>query len=106
METALTKEPFSTTCHSFETNVLEGTKAMQAQSVVYKPRGVCCTRISYEIRDGKLYNVRFEGGCHGNGQGLARLLEGMATADAQKRLSGITCESKPTSCPDQLARSL
>ncbi len=79
---------------------------METQSVVYKPHGVCCSRISYEIRDGRLFNVRFEGGCHGNSQGLARLLEGMAIAEAKARLSGIACESKPTSCPDQLARSL
>ena len=79
---------------------------MEAHAIVYKPRGVCCTRISYEIRDGRLFNVRFEGGCHGNGQGLARLLEGMQAAEAQERLRGIACESKSTSCPDQLARSL
>ena len=79
---------------------------METQSVKYRPQGVCCIRISYDIRDGRLYNVRFKGGCHGNGQGLARLLEGMSTKEAKERLSGIACESKPTSCPDQLARSL
>jgi len=90
----------------FEMNTPEGSKTMQSQSVLFKPRGVCCSRISYEIRDEKLYNVRFEGGCHGNGQGLARLLEGMSTAEAKKRLGGIFCDTKLTSCPDQLARSL
>lgn len=79
---------------------------METRSVKFRPQGVCCTRISYEIRDGRLFNVRFEGGCHGNGQGLARLLEGMQAAEAKERLRGIACESKPTSCPDQLARSL
>ena len=79
---------------------------METQSVKYRPQGVCCTRISYEIRDGRLFNVRFVGGCHGNGQGLARLLEGMQAAEAKERLCGIACESKATSCPDQLARSL
>ena len=79
---------------------------METQVVKYRPRGVCCTRISYEIRDNRLFNVRFTGGCHGNGQGMARLLEGMSTAEARKRLRGIACESKSTSCPDQLARSL
>ncbi len=79
---------------------------MEAQSIVYKPHGVCCSRISYETRDNRLFNVRFEGGCNGNGKGLARLLEGMPTGEAKNRLSGITCESKPTSCPGQPARSL
>jgi uncharacterized protein (TIGR03905 family) len=79
---------------------------MKVQSIAYKPNGVCCSRISYEVHEGRLYNVRFEGGCHGNGQGIARLLEGMSTAAAQERLSSIACESKLTSCPDQLARAL
>ncbi len=79
---------------------------METQSVKYRPQGVCCTRITYEIRNDRLFNVRFQGGCHGNGQGLARLLEGMQAAEAKERLSGIACESKSTSCPDQLARSL
>ena len=74
---------------------------METRLVDYKTRGVCCTRISYEIRNGRLFNVRFQGGCHGNGQGLARLLEGMQAAEAKKRLSGISCEAKGTSCPDQ-----
>ena len=79
---------------------------MEIQHVKYRPQGVCCIRITYEIHDGRLFNVRFQGGCHGNGQGLARLLEGMAATEAKERLSGIACESKSTSCPDQLARSL
>jgi len=79
---------------------------METQLIKYRPQGVCCVRISYEVRAGRLFNVRFKGGCHGNGQGLASLLEGMSAVEAKERLSGITCEAKPTSCPDQLARSL
>ena len=79
---------------------------MEKQIVKYRPRGVCCTRITYEIHEGRLFNVRFQGGCNGNAQGLASLLEGMPAAEAKKRLLGIRCESKPTSCPDQLACSL
>jgi uncharacterized protein (TIGR03905 family) len=86
--------------------VREGQHCMKTQVVNYRPRGVCCTRISYEIRDNRLFNVRFTGGCNGNGQGLARLLDGMLTSEASKRLRGISCEAKSTSCPDQLARSL
>jgi|GEM_PF-2997623 len=52
---------------------------MEAQPIVYTPHGVCCSRISYESREGRLSNVRFEGGC--NGKGLARLLEGMPAAE-------------------------
>jgi hypothetical protein len=76
METALTKEVFSNASHSFET--YWSCKAMEAQPIVYTPHGVCCSRISYETREGRLFNVRFESGCTGNSKGLARLLEGMA----------------------------
>jgi uncharacterized protein (TIGR03905 family) len=79
---------------------------METRSVNYRTQWVCCTRIRYELREGRLFNVRFTGGCHGNARGLASLLEGMQAAEARKRLSGITCDSKPTSRPDQLARSL
>jgi uncharacterized protein (TIGR03905 family) len=92
--------------HQAQRRSRKGLHCMETHVVKYRTRGVCCTRITYEIRDGRLFNVRFQGGCHGNGQGLARLLEGMSAVEAKERLSGIACESKSTSCPDQLARSL
>lgn len=51
-------------------------------------------------------NVRFTGGCSGNTQGVARLVEGMTAQEAVKRLSGIRCGMKPSSCPDQLAAAI
>lgn len=72
----------------------------------YTPRGVCSRRISFDLEDGIVKNVRFEGGCSGNTQGVARLVEGMAAQEAIRRLSGIRCGFKPTSCPDQLACAL
>jgi len=50
--------------------------------------------------------VMFIGGCHGNTQGVARLVEGMKVADVIKKIEGIRCGAKPTSCPDQLAQAL
>ena len=50
--------------------------------------------------------VRFTGGCAGNTKGVAALAEGMTAAEAIKRLSGIRCGFKSTSCPDQLAKAL
>ncbi len=72
----------------------------------YTPRGVCSRHISFDLEDGIVKNVQFEGGCSGNTQGVARLVEGMAAQEAIRRLSGIRCGFKPTSCPDQLARAL
>lgn len=70
----------------------------------YHPRGVCSRAISFEIdENGCLRNVRFEGGCHGNTQGLSRLAEGMNAEELVSRLRGIRCGMRPSSCPDQLS---
>jgi len=72
----------------------------------YRTRGVCSQAIRFDINDGKIYNVQFIGGCSGNTQGVARLVEGMDAKEAIARLEGIHCGPRPTSCPDQLARAL
>ena len=72
----------------------------------YSPKGVCARSINFTIEDGIIRSVRFEGGCSGNTTGLSKLLEGMPADEAERRLSGIRCGFKPTSCPDQLARAL
>ncbi len=70
-------------------------------------KGVCSRSIEYTIDEaGILTNVHFEGGCPGNLAGLGSLVEGMPAAEVVHRLTGITCGSKTTSCPDQLARAL
>lgn len=74
--------------------------------MTYKPQGVCSQKIDFEITDGKVTNVRFMGGCNGNTQGVARLVEGMEVNEAISRLDGIQCGFKGTSCPDQLAKAL
>jgi len=72
----------------------------------YKTSGTCSRKITFTVEDGKVSGVNFEGGCHGNLQGIAALVEGMDAAEAIKRIKGIKCGMKPTSCPDQLARAL
>ena len=39
-------------------------------------------------------------------RGVAALVEGMDIDEAIKRLKGIKCGPRPTSCPDQLATAL
>ena len=72
----------------------------------YKTKGVCSQEITFDVQDNKLTNVQFVGGCAGNTQGVARLGEGMEVDEAIRRLEGIQCGPRPTSCPDQLARAL
>lgn len=72
----------------------------------YKTRGVCSRSISFSVEDGKVRNVFFDGGCNGNGKGVAALVEGMDLDEAISRMKGIRCGMKSTSCPDQLAQAL
>lgn len=75
--------------------------------MTYKTKGVCAREIQFEIcDDNKLTNVCFVGGCSGNTQGIAKLVEGMDANDVIQRLEGVKCGFKPTSCPDQLAKAL
>ena len=72
----------------------------------YKTRGTCSREISFDVVDNKVTNVRFRGGCSGNTQGVAALVEGMDVNEAIKRMDGIDCAGRGTSCPDQLAKAL
>ena len=59
-----------------------------------------------EVEDGKILRVEVLGGCSGNLQGISKLLVGMDVDEAIRRMEGIRCGFKPTSCPDQLAKAL
>ena len=72
----------------------------------YQTQGTCSSAIDVEVDQGVIKSVAFTGGCHGNLQGISRLVEGMKVEDAISRLKGIKCGFKSTSCPDQLARAL
>lgn len=74
--------------------------------IVFMPQGVCSRCIEVCGESGVLTRVNFIGGCHGNLQGIARLVEGMRYEEVVRRLQGIECGNKSTSCPDQLARAV
>ena len=74
--------------------------------MIYKTFGTCSRAINFEVKDGIIESVEFVGGCDGNTQGLSKLLAGMSVDAAIDGLSGIDCNGKGTSCPDQLARAL
>ena len=72
----------------------------------YATSGTCSKQIDLELDGHIIKAVSFLGGCHGNLQGISKLVEGMTAEEAIKRLRGICCGSKTTSCPDQLAIAL
>jgi uncharacterized protein (TIGR03905 family) len=72
----------------------------------YKTQGTCSRKITFDLEDGIVKNVNFEGGCNGNLKGISALVEGKDAEEVIKTVSGITCGFKATSCPDQLARAL
>ena len=72
----------------------------------YQPKGVCARQMTFEVEDGIVKSLQVQGGCHGNLQGISKLVEGMKVEDVIARLEGIRCGFKPTSCPDQMAQAL
>jgi len=72
----------------------------------YKTKGVCSKNIDFEIVDNKITEIGFTGGCAGNLLGISTLVKGMDVQEAIKKLKGIKCGDKSTSCPDQLALAL
>lgn len=69
-------------------------------------KGVCSRKVQFELEEGIVTHIQFEGGCNGNAQGISALAEGMPAQEIVKRLSGIKCGYKETSCPEQLAKAL
>lgn len=72
----------------------------------YKTKGTCSSLIHVELLGDFIKQVSFENGCQGNLSGVSRLVEGLSVNEAIKKLRGIGCGSKPTSCPDQLSYAL
>ena len=75
-------------------------------TIEFTPKGVCSRKMTIEVEDGVVQSLHVEGGCHGNLQGISKLVAGMKVEDVIARLDGIRCGMKPTSCPDQLAQAL
>lgn len=76
------------------------------EHITYTPTGVCSRKMEIDYENGKIVNIDVLGGCNGNLKGLASLLKGMEIEEAIKRLEGLTCGMKTTSCPDQIAKAL
>ncbi|MCL2311972.1 MAG: TIGR03905 family TSCPD domain-containing protein [Firmicutes bacterium] len=72
----------------------------------YVTSGVCSRKVEFELNENTVKNINFEGGCSGNSKGIAALAEGLYKDDVIKKLKGIKCGTRTTSCPDQLALAL
>ena len=72
----------------------------------YQPKGVCARQMTFEVEDGIVKSLQVQGGCHGNLEGISKLVVGMKVEDVIARLEGIRCGFKSTSCPDQMAQAL
>ena len=73
---------------------------------VYNTTGTCTKQFGIEIEHGRLVKLESAGGCPGNLIGMAALVQDMEIDEIIKRLEGIKCGGRPTSCPDQLAQAL
>lgn len=74
--------------------------------VEFKTKGTCSSLIEIQAEQGIVEDVRFQGGCNGNLKGICSLVKGMPVEEVVRRLEGIRCGARPTSCPDQLAQAL
>lgn len=71
----------------------------------YKTHGSCSTLIDVELDGNIVKNVIFTGGCNGNLQAIPKLVKGMTIDEVEERIGGISCNGRPTSCGDQLAKA-
>lgn len=78
----------------------------KTEIIKFETKGTCCRIMQVEICNGIIKNVDFFGGCDGNLKAIKALVRDMRVDEVIKKLSGITCDDKSTSCPDQLARFL
>ncbi len=75
-------------------------------SYEYHTSGTCSTMIRFDLDGDIVRNVKYNGGCPGNLKAIVSLVEGMSVEELNKRLGGITCGPKNTSCGDQLVRAV
>ena len=74
--------------------------------IEFKTSGTCSRMVIVDVEDNIITDCKFVGGCAGNTQGVAALVVGMKIEEAIKKIKGIKCGFKTTSCPDQLANAL
>jgi uncharacterized protein (TIGR03905 family) len=79
---------------------------MIVKKYIYITHGICPSSITISIGDDKIISYQPNRGCPGNSIGMDRLLKNMSIDEAIKKLTGIKCGAKKSSCPDQIAQAL
>jgi uncharacterized protein (TIGR03905 family) len=72
----------------------------------YTPQGTCSTKIRFDVREGRVYDISFERGCEGNLKALSILAEGMEAKELVEKLKNIRCGERPSSCGNELAKAV
>ena len=72
----------------------------------YMTQNTCSQVISLDLEGDVVHNVKFFGGCDGNLKAIPILVEGMTVSEIEKKLTGVQCGRRGTSCGDQLARAV
>lgn len=74
---------------------------------MYETENTCSKKISFELDGNIVRNVKYMGGgCPGNLQAVPKLVEGLTVEEIEKRIGGINCGFRGTSCADQLAKAV
>lgn len=76
------------------------------ETIVYQPKGVCSSKMVFEVENNIIKHVETTGGCSGNLQGICSILRNKTIDEAIEAFDGIKCGPRPTSCPDQIATAL
>jgi uncharacterized protein (TIGR03905 family) len=76
------------------------------KTIEYYTSGTCSSKVTIELEGTTIRRACFEGGCDGNLIGICKLIAGMDAREVARRLKGIDCGKKGTSCPDQLAHAI
>ncbi len=72
----------------------------------YKTKGTCSVQIDVELDGDIVKDVKFYGGCHGNLQAIPILVKGLTVDEVIKKLRGVNCNGRGTSCADQLTYAI
>ena len=76
------------------------------KTIEYDTAGTCSSKVILTLDGDIIQKACFEGGCDGNLEGICRLIAGMNAHEVAKKLRGVDCGGRGTSCPDQLAQAI
>lgn len=76
------------------------------KKIVYDTEGTCSSQVILTLEGNTIQSACFEGGCDGNLRAICLLIAGMDAREVARRLKGVDCGGKGTSCPDQLAHAI